>query len=281
LASDKLFYLIFHSAPDLILRWLQDLPADAGGYSFSAPVLKEREYRLDGLFSPPAQRPELPAVILEAQMAADANFLLRLYAESARFLQQERWQRDWRVVVICPNRELNFGVLTPVREFVEHRVQWIELQPNNNQPAEEPLTQALSMLLTPEPQVLNLANALRQRAAADPLAAEVLPLIPAILLSRFNDRPIREICAMGGITVADFTQSRAYQEIFGLGEARGEARGEAKVTLRQLSRRCGPLSDATTARIQALPLEQLEALADALLDFQGPADLANWLAQHA
>ena len=66
-------------------------------------------------------------MILEAQMAVDPNFLLRLYAESARFLKQERWQRDWRVVVICPNRELNFGVHTPVREFVEHRVQWIEL----------------------------------------------------------------------------------------------------------------------------------------------------------
>ena len=27
------------STPDLIARWLEDLPADAGGYSFSAPVL--------------------------------------------------------------------------------------------------------------------------------------------------------------------------------------------------------------------------------------------------
>jgi hypothetical protein len=36
--------------------------------------------------------------------------------------------------------------------------------------------------------------------------------------------------------------------------------------------------EATTAQIQVLPLEQLEALADALLDFQGPADLAAWLA---
>jgi hypothetical protein len=50
------------------------------------------------------------------------------------------------------------------------------------------------------------------------------------------------------------------------------------VTLRQLNRRCGPLAEATTARIQALPLEQLEALADALLDFEGPADLSAWLA---
>ena len=40
------------------------------------------------------------------------------------------------------------------------------------------------------------------------------------------------------------------------------------------------LSDATTARIQALPLEQLEALAEALLDFSGPADLAAWLEEH-
>ena len=47
---------------------------------------------------------------------------------------------------------------------------------------------------------------------------------------------------------------------------------------RQLTRRCGPLSEAITAQIQALPLEQLEALADALLDFQGPTDLVAWLA---
>ena len=86
---------------------------------------------------------------------------------------------------------------------------------------------------------------------------------------------------MGGLTLEDFTQSRAYQEIFGLGEARGEARGEAKVALRQLSRRCGPLSEATTARIQALPLEQLEALAEALLDFSGPDELTTWLATNA
>ena len=40
------------------------------------------------------------------------------------------------------------------------------------------------------------------------------------------------------------------------------------MTLRLLNRRCGPLSPTTTARIQALPLERLEALAEALLDFR-------------
>ena len=284
LASDKLFYFLFQSTPDLILRWLDDLPADAGGYSFSAPVLKEREYRLDGLFSPPANRADLPAVVLEAQMAADPGFLLRLYAETGRFLQQQAWNGDWRVVVICPHRQLDFGNPAPVREFLEHRVRWIELQPRNGTAPREPLTQVLSLLLQPEGRLRQCTDGLRQQAISDPAAAEVLPLIPAILLARFNDRPLQEIYAMGGITLEDFTQSRAYREIFGLGEDRGRMEGRraeaCNVTLRQLERRCSPLSDATTARIQALPLEQLEALAEALLDFNGPGDLTAWLAAH-
>ena len=62
------------------------------------------------------------------------------------------------------------------------------------------------------------------------------------------------------------------------GRQEEEALGEAKMTLRQLNRLCAPLTDATTAQIQALPLGQLEVLADALLDFTGPDDLATWLA---
>ncbi len=51
------------------------------------------------------------------------------------------------------------------------------------------------------------------------------------------------------------------------------------MTLRQLKRRCGFLAPEQQTRVQALPLADLEALADTLLDFQGPADLTAWLAQ--
>ena len=36
--------------PDRFLSLVEGLPADAAGYTFSAPALKEREYRLDGQF---------------------------------------------------------------------------------------------------------------------------------------------------------------------------------------------------------------------------------------
>jgi len=257
-ASDKLFYWLFQHQPDRILPLLPDLPADAGGYRFSAPVLKEREYRLDGLFLPPPERPELPALILEAQMAADAGFLRRLYAETARLLQQEPGIERWRVVVLCPSRQLNFGDPSPVAEFVEQRVQWIEL---------------LSAAANPTAPALAQALALRARVAGSSQAAEIDDVIAAIVVARFNGRSIQELCAMGGITLDDFTQSVAYREIFG--------QGEAKVTLRLLSRRCGPLSAKQESVIRSLPLERLEALTEALLDFKGMADLHTWLAANA
>jgi len=296
-ASDKLFYWLFQHQPDRILPLLPDLPADARGYRFSAPVLKEREYRLDGLFLPPPERPELPVLILEAQMAADAGFLRRLYAETARLLQQEPGIERWRVVVLCPSRELHFGDPAPVAEFVEQRVQWIELLPAAANPTAPALVQALALLLQSEQELPATSAALRARVAGSRQAAEIDDVIAAILVARFNGRSILELCAMGGITLDDFTQSIAYREIFGQGEAQGEARGvalgeargvalgqvqgEAKVTLRLLSRRCGPLSAEQESVIRSLPLERLEALAEALLDFEGMADLNSWLAANA
>jgi len=83
----------------------------------------------------------------------------------------------------------------------------------------------------------------------------------------------------------DFSQSVAYKEIFGLGEERGREQGleqgmktgELEITLRQLRSRCGGLSATQEACIRDLALPQLEALAEALLDFQGADDLETWL----
>ncbi|MCS7079687.1 MAG: Rpn family recombination-promoting nuclease/putative transposase [Chloracidobacterium sp.] len=61
------------------------------------------------------------------------------------------------------------------------------------------------------------------------------------------------------------------------GIERGIERGERLLVLRLLRRRFGALAPETEAAIEALPLERLEALGDALLDFQTPDDLRAWL----
>ncbi|MEI7665929.1 MAG: DUF2887 domain-containing protein [Synechococcaceae cyanobacterium ELA263] len=276
--SDKLLYWVFQNQPDWILQLQADLPADAGGYRFSAPVLKEREYRLDGLFLPPPQRPELPAVILEAQMAADPTFLRRLYADCGRWLQQEASIDHWRVVVICPHRNLNFGRPQAVAEFLRQRVHWIELQPAAADPTAPPLLRALALLVQPEEQVPASSAAIQAEVNGTADAGAIGDVIVAIVITRFNGRSLEELCAMGGITLEDFTQSVAYREIFGQGRLEGRQQGELEMALRLLRRRCGELNPQQEARIRSLRLEQLETLAEALLDFEGPSDLEAWLA---
>ena len=87
-ASVKLFYWLCQQHAERIHPLLASLLPQMEGDVFSAPVLKEREYRLDGLFLPPPHQPELPALVLEAQMAADPGFLLQLSAQTALLLQE-------------------------------------------------------------------------------------------------------------------------------------------------------------------------------------------------
>jgi predicted transposase YdaD len=65
------------------------------------------------------------------------------------------------------------------------------------------------------------------RVAGSSQAAELDDVIAAIQLSRFNGRSIQELCAMGGISLDDFTQSVAYREM--LGRGRCKVRPEEKL----------------------------------------------------
>jgi hypothetical protein len=96
------------------------------------------------------------------------------------------------VLVICPHRDLKFGARSPVQEFVERRVLWVELQPRDGRPPATPLTQVLSLLLQPEANVSTITHALREQAIGDAVAAEVLPLIPDILITRFRNKTIQD-----------------------------------------------------------------------------------------
>ena len=122
-----------------------------------------------------------------------------------------------------------------------------------------------------------------------------------MLAQRFPFFSAEQIMVIAGFPLEEIRHTRAVQDWLAEGRQEGEAKGRqegrqegleeglqegkaqeaAKVTLRLLTRRCGPLSEATTARIQSLPLEQLESLAEALLDFQGADDLTTWLAANS
>ena len=301
--SDRWYYRVFQSAPDLIRALLPGSAAAANAlgldptapgdshYCFEALEIKELSHRLDGVLWPRESTgcaetgsPEFPVVLLEVQMHPDPGFHHRLAAQTYRFLQQQPQVEHWAVLVITPHSRLRLGPTQALQVFLDQQVVWLNLEELSHRPQLDPLLNLLTLPVRPESE---LAATSQQILASRPdLDTVVLPM----LVQRFPQLTEEQIMVIAGIPREEIRHTRAVQDWLaegrqeGLreGEAKGrqegEARGEAKVTLRQLNRRCGPLSETTTAQIHALPLEQLEALADALLDFQAPADLAAWLA---
>jgi Protein of unknown function (DUF2887) len=113
-------------------------------------------------------------------MAVDGGFLRRLYAETARLVQQEPTISHWRVVVLCPSRQLHFGDPAPVAEFVEKRVEWIELLSAAANPRAPALVQAITLLLQSEQDLPATTAALRARMAGSRQTAEIDDVITAI-----------------------------------------------------------------------------------------------------
>jgi len=203
------------------------------------------------------------------------------------------------VLVITPHRRLRLGSTQALQVFLDQQVMWLNLEELSHRPQLDPLLNLLTLPVRPESE---LAATSQQILASRPdLDTVVLPM----LVQRFPELTEEQIMVIAGIPREEIRHTRAVQDWLAEGrqegrqegeakgrqegeakgrqegEAKGRQEGEAAVTLRLLNRRCGPLSDATTAQIQALPLEQLESLADALLDVQWPADLSAWLAANS
>ena len=279
--TDRWYYRVFQSAPDLIRSLLPGSAAaanvllDPGApgdqlYRFEALEIKELSHRLDGVLWPRKSTgcaetgsPEFPVVLLEVQMHPDPGFHHRLAAQTYRFLQQQPQVEHWAVLVITPHSRLKLGSTQALQVFLEQQVVWLNLEELSQQPDLDPLLNLLTLPVRPD------------------LKTVVLPM----LVQRFPQLTEEQIMVIAGIPREEIRHTRAVQDWLAEGRQEGlqegEAREAAKMTLRLLDRRCGPLTGATTAQIQALPVEKLEALADALLDFQGPADLAAWLAANA
>jgi predicted transposase YdaD len=78
----------------------------------------------------------------------------------------------------------------------------------------------------------------------------------------------------------ELQQTRVYQEAKAEGEVIGEIRGlerERAFVLKLLTRKLVSISPEIQIRVNSLPIEQIESLGKALLDFTQIGDLTNWL----
>ena len=136
---------------------------------------------------------------------------------------------------------------------------------------ELPTGVGLMVLTTLEGDVATTAA--RGLIAISPADRSTLDLISTIMVYKFSNLSRDEVDAMLGI---ELKQTRVYQEAV----AEGKAEEGISLVLRLLARKLGNLTPQLKERVNSLPIDLVESLGEALLDFTSIADLENWLSHN-
>ena len=275
--TDTLFYRLFLRQPKLALELLGlDYPNDS--YQFSSEEIKQTAFRIDGLFKPVTDNPNQPLIFVEVQYQADNDFYGRLFSEMTLYLYQNKPKRDWLVLVIYPHRTIE---KKPSIEFLPFlnlpQIHRIYLEDYQNRSDLSPSLEFIRLIASDKQQTMSQAKALAERL--DKIDLDGLDLIETILvykLPHLNREEIRKMLSVYEIKLQD---TRFYQEVSAEGEQKGQQEECIKLLGRLLRRKFGVQPELETI-LQSLPnqpLEKLEDLADALLDFKAMSDLETWL----
>jgi predicted transposase YdaD len=185
LKTDKLFYRIFLARPQLIAELLLGFPAGCE-FDYSAPVVKEKEVRLDGLLTPRSEDLTVPLVFLEARMQSDTGFYGRFFAGLFTYLNQYKVARPWRGLLILQGQSQALGSAVPYQMLLSggwvERVYLEDLLPLSNL---EPNLAMLRLLVIADQDAGPAAQAILQDPAPEAEFRRRLDLVEAILVNKF------------------------------------------------------------------------------------------------
>ncbi len=279
---DTIFYQLFRQSPTILFDLLSQPPENAAGYVFESIEVKEKSFRIDGVFLPPDRSGIV--FFCEVQFQLDKLLYERLLSEISIYIYRNRDRfTDWQVVVIYPTRTMEQSRTEVVREMLASeriiRVYLDEL----GAAAELPTGLGLMVLTTLEgDEATSEARGFIERSQGN---QGIIDAVSTIMVYKFSNLSRDEVDAMLGI---ELEQTRVYREAVAVGETIGEVRGlergrsegEQALVLKLLTRKLGSIDPQYRSRINNLNIDRVESLGEALLDFTSIADLEAWLSHN-
>ena len=272
--TDTLFYRLFLRKPKLALELL-GLDYAGDSYSFCSEEIKQTAFRIDGLFKPLSDDPEQPIIFVEVQYQVDNDFYGRLFSELTLYLYLKKPERDWLILLIYPSRSIEKKASIEFLPFLNlPQVHRIYLEDYQDRTDLSPALEFIRLIVSDKQQTISRAKDLAERL--DKVDVEGLDLIETILVYKLPHLSREEIKQMLSVYEVKLQDTRFYQEV----SAEAAQEECIKLVSRLLRRKFGvqPELETILQSFPTYPLEKLEDLADALLDFNAMSDLETWLA---
>jgi predicted transposase/invertase (TIGR01784 family) len=293
---DSIFYRLFQQSPFLLFDLLPTPPLNAA-YRFESVGVKEPKFEIDGVFLPPD--PAGVVYFCEVQFQRDERLYERLFGETFYFYRNRDRFCDWQSVIIYPSQSIEQTDHHPYRALLEsdqvNRIYLDQLGEIDQQPLGVSLMLLTTLSTEQAPAAARSLLSRSQQESLPEIARSIRELVTTIIVYKFTALSRTEVEAMLGLRLEE---TRVYQEAKAEGEQIGRAEGEqigraegvqigelrgrqaeaVNLVLRQLTRRLKQtLPPAISTQVSRLSLPQLEALSEALLDFQQLSELQAWL----
>jgi predicted transposase YdaD len=232
-------------------------------------------------------------------MQPDPELYYRILNELTTYLRQYQPPNPWRVMVLYPKRSTERVV--PQMEKLLAFCNLYRFYLNELRTGVSLGQDILRLMVSSQTEVQARARELLERAQqqlSEPREQNnFIELLIETVTRIFPEQSKEEIRKM--LELVPVTQTRFYREVKQEGHDEGYDEGydeghdegyeeghdegreqEARsLILRLLSRRFGEIPPQAQTQIEQLNLEQMESLAEALLDFSAIADLLSWLKQ--
>jgi predicted transposase/invertase (TIGR01784 family) len=236
--TDTIFYQLFKEFPHIFFELIGKPNTNANIYEFTAPEIKQRGFRLDGVFSTLENFSTEPLYFVEIQFYKDEEFYDRLFTGIFLYFTQEQpGNQNWYAVVIYDRRSNECPVPYRYHALIEPHLRRIYLN-EITQAANESLGVGIvHLVVEPENQAEKIARKLINKAMeelTDALIQEqVIEFIQTIFVYKFPNFSREEIETMLGLS--QFRQTKVYQEAFEEGKLKNKLEMVSKLLKRGLS----------------------------------------------
>jgi len=236
--TDTLFYQLFQNFPSIFFELIGQPTTDTSIYQFTAPEVKQRAFRFDGLFLPIAESSELPIYFVEVQFQKKPKFYSRLFAEIfLYFYQYDVPTEEWYAIVIYRRRSLEVPAPRRYWELMEHRVRRIYLDEIEQEAEQSIGVGIVQLVVESKKKTGNLARQLITKARQDlpdaTLQQQIIELIETVVLYKFPNLSREELETMLGLS--ELKQTRVYQEARQEGLEEGIEQGQLQTKLEMVT----------------------------------------------
>ena len=257
-------------------------------YRFCSEEIKQTAFRLDGIFTPLGGDAEQPLIFVEVQYQPDDDFYDRFFSEITLYLRLNKPAHPWLALVLYPSRSAEKEASIAFSPFIElPQLRRVYLDDYRDCQGLSATLELIRLIASREAETLAIARQLAERR--DEMGPDGLDFIETILVYKLPRLSREEIKTMLALNEIELKQTRFYQEIAEeeqqIGELRGrqEGRQEECISLvtRLLRRKFGIHPELATALAQlpTVPVEKLEDLAEAIIDWTEMSALTEWLRQ--